>query len=68
MSQPGYFDLSNRYEKLSQFGDPMEKLNLVEDFEVFRQEIEKGLVFSDAAKGGRPTYDAVLMFKVLILL
>ena len=67
MTQAGFFDLPNRYEALSKFGDPLEKLNAVVNFEGFRQEIERGLAFSDGSKGGRPPYDAVLMFKVLIL-
>ena len=67
MKQAGFFDLPNRYEALSKFGDPLEKLNAVINFEAFRQEIEKSLDFSDGSKGGRPLYDAVLMFKVLIL-
>lgn len=67
MSQPGFFDLSDRYESLSKFGDPLEKINAVIDFEVFRNSIETGLCFSDGSKGGRPPYDAVLMFKVLVL-
>jgi len=67
MKQAGFFDLSDRYESLSKFGDPLEKLNAVVDFETFRQEIEKGLDFCDGSKGGRPAYDAVLMFKILIL-
>lgn len=67
MKQAGFFDLSDRYESLSKFGDPLEKLNAVVDFESFRPEMEKGLDFSDGSKGGRPAYDAVLMFKILIL-
>lgn len=67
MNQPGFFDLSDRYESLSKFGDPLEKINAVIDFEVFRNLIETGLCFSDGSKGGRPPYDAVLMFKILIL-
>ncbi len=37
------------------------------DFELFRAELEAALQRSDRAKGGRPPYDAVLMFKVLVL-
>jgi hypothetical protein len=36
MVQAGFFDLSERYENLSKFGDPLEKINAVIDFEVFR--------------------------------
>jgi transposase, IS5 family len=37
------------------------------DFEVFRPELERAVPRADRAKGGRPPYDHVLMFKVLIL-
>jgi hypothetical protein len=37
------------------------------DFELFRGELEAALDRSDRAKGGRPPYDPVLMFKVLVL-
>jgi len=67
MIQPGLFDMKNRLESLSKFGDPLEKLKEVVDFEVFRNEIEEGLDFSDRTKGGRPPYDAILIFKVLVL-
>lgn len=67
MIQPGLFDMQNRLESLSQFGDPLEKLKEVVDFEVFRSDLERGLDFSDRSKGGRPPYDAVLIFKILLL-
>jgi transposase, IS5 family len=61
------FDLDRRYAALSAAGDPLERLALVIDFELFRAELEAALARSDRAKGGRPPYDAVLMFKVLVL-
>lgn len=70
MTQPGFFDMSNRYESLSKFGDPLERIAAAVDFEVFRDELESGLclcLLSDRIKGGRPPYDSVLMFKILIL-
>jgi IS5 family transposase len=65
--QPGLFDLDRRYAALSAAGDPLERLALVIDFELFRPELEAALARSDRAKGGRPPYDAVLMFKILVL-
>jgi IS5 family transposase len=65
--QPGFFDLDERYAALSAAGDPLERLAAVIDFELFRAELDDALARSDRAKGGRPPYDAVLMFKVLIL-
>jgi IS5 family transposase len=65
--QPGFFDGDERLKALSAAGDPLERLARVIDFEVFRGDLEAALSRSDRAKGGRPSYDAVLMFKVLVL-
>src|ERR687898_3403107 len=65
--QPGLFDWDRRYAALSAAGDPLERLTLVIDFELFRAQLEAALARSDRAKGGRPPDDAVLMFKVLVL-
>jgi IS5 family transposase len=65
--QPGFFDLDQRYAALSAAGDPLERLAAVVDFELFRPELNAALERSDRARGGRPPYDAVLMFKVLML-
>jgi DDE domain len=37
------------------------------DFEVFRADLDAALPRANRSKGGRPLYDAVLMFKVLVL-
>jgi IS5 family transposase len=63
--QRGFFDLDDRYRALSAAGDPLERLAAAIDFEVFRADLETALVRSDRAKGGRPPYEAVLMFMVL---
>jgi transposase, IS5 family len=65
--QPGFFDSEERLKALSAAGDPLERLAAVVDFEVFRNDLEVALARSDRAKGGRPPYDAVVMFKVLVL-
>ena len=64
---PGFFDLDDRYAALSATGDPLERLTLVVDFEMFRPALDAALKRSDRAKGGRPPMDAVMMFKVLVL-
>jgi IS5 family transposase len=66
-SQPGFFDVYERYAKLSEAGDPLERLVQVVDFEVFRHQLRSALNRSDRGKGGRPPYDPVLMFKILVL-
>lgn len=65
--QPGFFDADERLKALSVSGDPLERLSKVVDFEVFREDLEVALVRSHRGKGGRPPYDAVVMFKVLVL-
>jgi transposase, IS5 family len=65
--QPGFFDSDERLKALSAAGDPLERLAKVVDFEVFRDDLEAALSRSDRSKGGRPPYDPVLMFKVLVL-
>jgi transposase, IS5 family len=65
--QPGFWDVDERYARLSEAGDPLEKLNALVPWEVFRKPLAKALKRSDGAKGGRPAYDPVLMFKILVL-
>lgn len=65
--QPGFFDLSNRYEALSAAGDPLERLSGVVDFEVLRGPLIAALRRSVRGKGGRPPFDPVMMFKILVL-
>lgn len=63
----GFFDQDIRLSKLSQLGDPLEKLAQGVDFELFRNKLEEALYVNSQGKGGRPPYDYVLMFKILIL-
>jgi transposase, IS5 family len=67
VGQPGLFDWERRYAALSAAGDPLERLALAIDFELFRDELDAALARSDRTRGRRPPYDAVLMFKVLLL-
>ena len=68
MSQFGFFDHGHRLKSLSDFGDPLERLSRVINFEVFREPLEKTFAFkSSKRQGGRPPYDGVLIFKILVL-
>ena len=69
MSKPrGLFDEQIRLQKLSKKEDPLERLSSHIDFEYFRKPLERSLSKErDISKGGRPSYDVVLMFKILIL-
>ena len=65
--QAGFFDVSDRYAALSAAGDPLERLSAVIDFEVFRGPLIAALRRGLRSKGGRPPFDPVLMFKILVL-
>jgi IS5 family transposase len=75
MSQPGFFDLSRRYESLDAKPDPLVALNQLIPWEMFRAQLRSGLeetgqrATPEARKSpaGRKPWDEVLMFKVLVL-
>ena len=52
----GFFDIDERLRELSTKGDALERINGLVDFETR----------ADRSKGGRPPFDCVFMFKVLI--
>ena len=65
--QLSFFDLATRYQALSQHGDPLDALAFHVPWEAFRPTLEAVLRRSKREKGGRPPFDAVLMFKILVL-
>ena len=65
--QAGFFDIDERLKELSAKGDDLVRLNALVEFEVFRVDLERAVPRSDRSKGGRPPFDLVFMFKVLIL-
>ena len=65
--QAGFWDYEEHLARLTKGGDPLVTLAEVVDFEPFHYRLEKALKRSDGAKGGRPPYDPVMMFKVLVL-
>ena len=66
-AQPGLFDVEERLQRLSDIGEQFEAFAAVVDFELFRPDLVAALGYSDGAKGGRPAYDPVLMFKILVI-
>jgi transposase len=67
MNPESLFSLSDHLERLSKDGDPLEVLDATVDFEYFRGWLVEGLGYGDGSKGGRPPFDLVAMFKVLIV-
>jgi len=65
--QRGFWDVEERLRELSVQGDPLEKLAATVDFEMFRADLAAALGRRDRAKGGRPCFDQVLKFRMLVL-
>ena len=67
MLQSGFFDLSERYRKLSELGDPLEAIHAVVDWERFRPILRKVRKRDRQSNAGRKPFDVVPMFRVLVL-
>jgi transposase, IS5 family len=65
--EPGFFDVDDRLQRLSDLGDQLEAFRATVDFEMFRAELMAALAYSDDAQGGRPPFDPVMMFKILVI-
>ena len=65
--QLGFFDTENRYERLTQLGDPLEKLNGAIDWEMFRDKLTAVCQKGDYTKGGRPPIDVIIKFKASVI-
>nr|WP_249417335.1 transposase [Treponema phagedenis] len=67
MKQKGLFDEEDRLRVLSKLGDSLEKLNEKINWEIFKPLLKKALTKEPKGLGGRPAYDYVMMFKIIIL-
>ena len=67
MKQINFFAEDLRLDRLSSMGDPLKRIANTVDFEIFRPLLNKVFQKESAAKGGRPPWDYVLMFKILLL-
>ena len=61
------FDKPNRLAKISKLGDMLEKLNNIVDWLIFLPILERAIPRKPQPKGGRPPFDTLLMFKILII-
>jgi len=65
-SQPRFFDVDNCLKRLRCFGDRPEALHAAVDFGIVRADLT-AVVYSDGAQGGRPPFDPVAVFKILVI-
>lgn len=63
----GLFDVEFRLQELDKGGDPLLKLNRTIDWEIFRPALETLRDKERKSNAGRPPFDAVMMFKILVL-
>jgi IS5 family transposase len=66
MNQLKLYGKETQLDKLTKLGDPLVKINELIDWEMFREIIETA-IRKDMSKGGRPPYDAILMYKITML-
>lgn len=62
-----FFDFDDRLAELSAKGDDLERVKVLLEFEMFCPALEAAVPRADRPKGGRPAFDRVLMFNILIL-
>lgn len=70
MGQPGFFDADRRLSALSEKGDPLEAISALVPWKSFRADIEAAVLTPETEKksrAGRKPFDAILMFRMLIL-
>ena len=63
----GIFDEQFRLEKLTNQNDPLVKLLAGIDWEQFRRILTNAFEKEDKGVGGRPPFDYVMMFKIMVL-
>ena len=64
----GLFDYEFQLDEIKKHKPPLQKLNEIIDWELFRKPIEEALTKDDKkSNAGRKPYDKLLMFKILIL-
>jgi len=65
----GFFDLEFKLDDINKHEPPLQKFDKVINWEIFRPILESELLNKNKnkGKGGRPPFDKLLMFKILIL-
>jgi IS5 family transposase len=65
--QISFFDEANRLQKISTLGDTLEQLDSIVDWKQFLPILDKAIPRIANPKGGRPPFDNLIMFKVLLI-
>jgi len=65
--QFSFFDKPKRLAKISKLGDTLEQLNSIVNWNIFTPILDKAIQRKVNPKGGRPPFDTLLMFKILVI-
>ena len=66
--EKGLFDEQFTIDRLSEIGNPLEKISKVIDFESFRSTLESKMLNTNKKNNaGAKPFDLVMMFKIMIL-
>lgn len=63
----GLFDAQKRLEQIQDMGDPLSALGAVMDWTIFLPVLERIPSAAPKAPGGRPAYEPLMMFKILVI-
>jgi len=67
VKQKSFFEEDDRLKRLTELGDQLVNISATIDFGMFRPLLDSAIVRKNSDLGGRPPWDNVLMFKVLLL-
>jgi IS5 family transposase len=65
--QPSFFDIETQLDKIHHLNDFLVRLNILINWSIFLAPLSTLRSPRDPSKGGRPPFDSLLMFKILIL-
>ena len=65
--QYSFFDKTKRLDKLTKLGDVLAQLNAIVNWDIFVPVLDNAIPRVKSKKGGRPPFDSLLMFKVLLI-
>lgn len=65
--QYSFFDRPKRLEKITSLGDTLAQLNGIVRWQIFTPILDAAIPRKARIRGGRPPYDNLLMFKILVI-
>lgn len=65
--EPGFFDSEALYDRVAATNHPLWRINEIIEWERFVPVLDAVFTRTPKAPGGRPSYDRMMMFKVLVL-